>query len=381
MNPPLPKKVLIVSGEPSGDLHASNLVKDLKNLRPGLEFFGLGGRLSREAGVDVSSDIAKLALVGLVEVWKNIFTIGEVYKSLLKKIDHEKPDLAILVDYPGFNLRLSKELKARSIPAIYYISPQLWAWGRNRVNIIKRCVRKMVVFFKFEEELYKTYGIDAEFIGHPLLDVVKTTLVKDAVLKKYNLSGNKTTVALLPGSRTMEVTTLLPIMADACKIMNDAGGNLQFIVAKHSDLPIGLYENAVKDLGIDMRIADGDTYNILGAADFAIVASGTATLETAIIGAPFVITYKANLLTFLLYKFVARIRNIGMVNIISGKEIVPELIQFDATPEKIAGAVLEYLNNKEKMSKMADDLKDVRISLGAPGAHMRAARAILPFLD
>ena len=381
MNPPLPKKILIVSGEPSGDLHASNLVKDLKSLKPNLQFFGLGGRLSREAGVDISFDIAKLALVGLIEVWKNIFTIGKAYKALLKKIDDEKPRLAILVDYPGFNLRLSKELKARSIPVIYYISPQIWAWGKDRIAIIKRCVTKMVVFFKFEEELYSTYGVEAEFVGHPLLDVVKTDMEKGAVLSKYRLSGNKTTIALLPGSRTMEVEVLLPIMAGACKAMNERTGKFQFVVAKHPDLPMSLYEDAAKDYGLDIRIVDGDTYNILGAADFAVVASGTATLETAIIGTPFVITYKANLLTFLLYKFVARIKHVGLVNIIANREIVPEFIQFDAAPEKIAGAALEYLNDKEKISGMVNDLKDVGLSLGAPGAHMRAARAILQFLE
>lgn len=370
------RKILIVSGEPSGDLHASNLVSDLKSLKPELEFFGLGGRLSKEAGVDISFDISSLALIGVAEVLKVIFTIGNVYKALLKKIDEEKPELAILVDYPGFNLRLSKELKKRSIPVIYYISPQIWAWGKGRINVIKKYVTKMVVFFKFEEELYKAAGIDAEFVGHPLLDAVKPTMEKEAILKKYNLSAGVTTVALLPGSRVMEVETLLPIMSGACKIMNGAFVKLQFVVAKHPDLPIGLYETA----GLDARIVDGDTYNILSASDFAIVASGTATLETAIVGTPFVIIYKTSMATFLLYKLVARIRHIGMVNVIARKGIVPELLQFDACPEKIAGTVLDYLNDKGKMSRMAGELKDVRASLGAPGARMRAARAILPYL-
>ncbi|MDP3804482.1 MAG: lipid-A-disaccharide synthase, partial [Candidatus Omnitrophota bacterium] len=159
------KKILIVAGEPSGDLHASNLVNNLNTLRPGLKFFGIGGSLLKKAGAEIVFDITPLALVGLIEVLSNIFTVGKVYKDILRKIDVEKPDLAILVDYPGFNLRLAKELKARSIPAIYYISPQVWAWGRSRVKIIKRCVKKIIVLFKFEEELYKTYGIDAEFVG------------------------------------------------------------------------------------------------------------------------------------------------------------------------------------------------------------------------
>jgi len=178
------QKILIVSGEPSGDLHASNLVKDLKKLNPDRYFFGMGGSLSKEAGVEVVFDISGLALIGLVEVLKNIFTVGRAFKAVLAKTDALKPDLAILVDYPGFNLRLAKELHKRSIPVVYYISPQVWAWGGDRINIIKKYVKKIVVFFKFEEELYKANGINAQFAGHPLLDVVKNHSFKRRDIKK-----------------------------------------------------------------------------------------------------------------------------------------------------------------------------------------------------
>ena len=214
------KKILIIAGEPSGDLHAASLVRDLKSLDPDLRFFGLGGYLSKEAGVDTVFDISKLALVGLTEVLKNIFTVGKVYKGILRRIDEEKPCLAILIDYPGFNLRLAKELKKRSIPVVYYISPQIWAWGRDRINIIKKCVTKMIVFFKFEEELYKTYDVTVAFVGHPLIGTVKAERTKDETLKVYDLAKGKTTIALLPGSRLTEIKTLLPIMVQTAKIIN-----------------------------------------------------------------------------------------------------------------------------------------------------------------
>lgn len=375
------KKILIVSGEPSGDLHASNLVKDLKALKPGLEFFGLGGGLSRGTGVDVVFDISKLALVGMTEVLKNIFVVGHAYKTVLRAIDDRKPDLAILVDYPGFNLRLAKELKKRSIPVVYYISPQVWAWGRDRVEIIKKCVKKIVVFFKFEEELYKTYGIDAEFVGHPLMDTVRVTSPKDETIKAYDLSKGKPIIALLPGSRMIEVKKLLPVMIEAAKIIDEKMNGVQFVVARHPALPVELYQSITGPSGLDIRIAAGDTYNILNVSAIAIVASGTATLETSVIGTPFVLIYKASLLTYIIYNFVVKIRFLGLANIIADREIVPELLQYDATPKNTADTVLRILASPQKTAAMRDDLAMVKASLGSPGARARAAAAILPLLQ
>ena len=375
------KSILIVAGEPSGDLHASRLVKDLKALKTDLIFFGLGGKLCKEAGVDIDFDIKNLAVIGLVDVFKNIFTIGKVFKGILKKIDSKKTDLAILVDYPGFNLRLAKELSKRGIPVIYYISPQIWAWAPDRIDIIKKCVAKMLVFFKFEEELYKKSGVSSEFVGNPLLEAVKTTLPKDEVLKKYRLSKDRPVIALLPGSRAMEVKTLLKIMAGSAEIIAKELPGAQFVVAKYRDLPAALYEEALKGRSLDIRITDGDSYNVLSVSDFAIVASGTATLETAIIGTPFVITYKVSLVNYIAYKIVAKIKMLGLVNVIAGRIIVPELLQYDATPEKIARASLEILRDGQKRSAMISELAEVKSSLGTTGASHRAAEAILPYLQ
>lgn len=374
------EKILIVSGEPSGDLHASNLVKDLKAVAPDLRFFGLGGRLSREAGVDCVFDISRLALVGLVEVLKNIFTVGKAYRMILKRIDIERPDIAILIDYPGFNLRLAKELKKRSIRVVYYISPQVWAWGRERIGIIKACVDKMIVFFKFEEELYKTYGVTCEFVGHPLLDTVKPSRRKEETIKTYHLSPDKITIALLPGSRSIEVRTLLPVMVKAARIIDDHISGTQFVIAKYPELPEAFYEDISKKTGLDIKVISGDIHNLLAASDFAIVASGTATLETAIIGTPLVIIYKANLLTYMVFKFVATVSCLGIVNIIAGRKIVPELLQYAATPDKIAEVVISILSDPKESALMRENLSNVKASLGIAGARYRAAQAVAKLL-
>lgn len=374
------KKILIVSGEPSGDLHASNLVKDLKKLKPDLKFFGLGGALSKSAGVEIKYDITELAVVGFIEVFKNIFTIGRVYKGLLKTVDENRPDLAILVDYPGFNLRLAGELKKRSIPVVYYISPQIWAWGANRIDIIKACVKRVVVFFKFEEELYKKHGIDAECVGHPLIDTVRPTLPRAEVIKKYGLSPEKKTIVLLPGSRINEVRALLPAMLGAGEIISQRLNAVQFVIAKHPSLPSEIYERTLKDAQCDAKIVNGDIYNLVKASDFAIVASGTATLETAILGTPLVLVYKTNLITYLVAMMVLKTPYLGLVNVIAKREIIPELWQYAVTPEKISEKALEILSSPDRYGAMVSYLHNIVSSLGQPGASSRAASAILPLL-
>ncbi|OGW85848.1 MAG: lipid-A-disaccharide synthase [Omnitrophica bacterium RIFCSPLOWO2_01_FULL_45_10] len=374
------KRILIVAGEPSGDLHASNLIKNLRSIETNLHFLGIGGSLSKSEGVEIVYDISELAVIGATDVLKKIFSIRKAYNTLLERISKTRPDLAILIDYPGFNLRLARALKKRKIPILYYISPQVWAWGRNRIKTISECVDKMLVFFRFEEELYRKSGIDVEFVGHPLLDTVKATEAKDSVLRKYNLAENALTIVLLPGSRAMEVRTLLPIMARAAEIMKERLGRVQFAIAKHPDLESKLYEGLLKNSKIDFHIVESDTYNMLGASDFALVASGTATLETAIMGTPLLITYKVNLINFILYKLVSRTRFLGLINVIAGKEIAPELLQFDATPEKIAQKAVEFLTDTNRIISMKDELKKLRSSLGTQGASLRAARAILPLI-
>ena len=374
------KKILIISGEPSGDLHASNLVKDLKSLDPSLQFYGVGGELSKKAGVDVIFDITKLALVGVVEVIKHISVVKEAHDAVIKKIENDRPDIAILVDYPGFNLKIAGDLSRKSIPVVYYISPQIWAWGRQRIHAIKKYVSKMLVFFKFEEELYKTYGVNTDFVGHPLVDVVKVTSSKDEVFKKYSLSKDKKTIAILPGSRESEIKVFLPVLAKAAEMISQKMDNVQFVISKHPDKPLSMYEAGLKGASFDYRLAEGDMHNIVGAADFAIVASGTATLETGMLGTPLIIVYKTSHITYALYKLVTNTRFIGLVNVIAKKEVAPELLQYRMTPERIAEKTLEALSNPAKLTQARKELALVKDSLGSSGASLRAAKAILPLL-
>ncbi len=375
------KKILIIAGEPSGDLHASNLVKNIKALSQDIEFFGLGGgRLKRE-GVDMYRDMTDLALVGAVEVLRRIWKIKEVYSKILDGVDSTKPDLAILVDYPGFNLTIAKDLKKRSIPIIYYISPQVWAWNKGRIKIIRRFVDEILVFFKFEEELYKRYGVNVEYVGHPLVDVVKPSLDKEEMRGMYRLDRTKKTIAIVPGSRKIEIERLLSVSLEAGILIERELRGTQFLIAKYRGLDIDLYKGIADMFDLDIRIIDDDIYNALNVSDFAIAASGTATLEAAIIGTPMVIIYRANFITYVIAKSIANVSSLGLVNIISGEGVVPELLQFDARPQRIAEVVLGFLKDDDKREAMVGKLKKVKGLLGSPGASRRAAESVLARLN
>lgn len=377
---PADTNVLIIAGEPSGDMHASNLVRDLKTLRPGLKFFGMGAGLSAGEGVEIVCDISSLALVGVVEVVKNIYSVGKAFRTVLKAVDKRRPALAILVDYPGFNLRLAGELKRRNIPVVYYVSPQLWAWGADRIKIIKRCVKRMVVFFGFEEDLYKKNGVDVAFVGNPLVDSTRITSTRKETLEKYGLRADRHTIALVPGSRKLEVEGFLGALARSAELLKRTDPDAQFIVTRHPGLPEDIYKRAIGARGDGIKIVAGDMHNILAASDLAVVASGTATLETAVIGTPMIVVYKANLLTYLIYKFVRPRGFLGLPNIIAGRRIVPELLQRDMTPGNISAEARRILSEGPVAAGMRKELALVKSSLGAPGASMRAAKSILPLL-
>lgn len=393
------KKILIVCGEPSGDLNASNLVKSLKKLNPELLFFGVGGNLLREAGVEVLVDIKELAVLGLFDVLKKLPRFFSLKKAILKKIAAEKPACVILVDFSGFNLRLAKAIN-KKLPVIYYTSPQVWASRPGRVKTIKNYVDRMLVFFKFEEEFYRQRAIRADFIGHPLLDIVRPTLEKNIFLKELGLWENKITLALLPGSRKQEVENILPLMLKTSAIIAQNKPGLQVLIAKSTQVDWEVYQRlsdkqglspseysqghlkgtVPKRISLNLKIIEGKTYDCLNAADFCLVASGTATLETAITGRPFVVVYKMGLLNYLLYRPQVKLPFIGMVNIVAGRKIIPEFIQFQAKAERIAEEILESLNNPAKIEQIKNDLAQVKASLGESGAGLRAAHLILDYL-
>ncbi len=363
------KKILIVAGEASSDLHAANLVKEIRAFMPGVEFFGLGGAKMERQGVRLYANIVDLAVVGFVEVLKNIRKFKAIFNQLLREVDKLNPNLAILIDYPGFNLRLAAELKKRNIPIVYYISPQVWAWGRNRINLIKRLIKRMIVIFKFEEELYKGKGVPVSFVGHPFLDNVASG-------STLNLPTGRTTFALLPGSREMEVKRLLPLMLESAKIIREKIPNSQFLILRSSTVGEELFNRILTNYQLPVYIFNDKTYEGLASSDFALVASGSATLESAILEKPFVIIYKVSWLSWLCLRAVIQIPYIGLVNIVAGRRIIEEFIQYQARPKRIANYIIETLSNPRKMTALKNELSRVKLLLGEKGASKRAAGII-----
>lgn len=375
------KNILIVCGEASGDLHAAKLITEIKNIYPQVKFFGLGGEKSKQAGVRLYFNMVELAVVGFFEVLKNYKKFKAVFQGLLGEVDKEKPDLAILVDYPGFNLRLAEELKKRNIPLIYYISPQIWAWGGGRIKTIKRLIDRMIVVFKFEEELYRKHNVPVAFAGHPLLDAIKPKLSRDELLNKLNLNPKELTFALLPGSREKEVKTLLPIMLDtACLIAKSLGDNIQFLILRSAAVKEEIFNNIMKGYRLNAYLISDMTYEGLTACDFALVASGTATLETAILGSPMVILYKVSFLSWALLKMLIKIPYVGLVNVVRGKKVIAEFIQYGAKPRKIADYIIMALGDEGKLKQIKEELACAAVSLGEKGASRRAAQIVVDFL-
>ena len=373
------KKIFIVCGEPSGDLLAGNLIEAIKKLDPEIKFSGVGGAYLAKSGCEIFYNIKELSVMGLFDVLKKLPKFLNLKKIVLKKIAAHKPDAIIFVDFSGFNLRLAKAINKR-IPVIYYVSPQVWASREGRVNCIKKFVSRMIVLFKFEEDFYKQRAIQATCVGHPLIDLVNPILKKQDFLNNYKISPAKKIIALLPGSRKQEVKLILPLMLASAKLLNDNFPQTQFIIAKSPNLDAQIYQNECKKFIPDLKIIDGLTCDCLNMAEASMVCSGTATLEAAIIGKPFVIVYKTNLFNYLLYRPQIKIPYIGMVNIVAGKKIIPEFIQFSANPKKIAEAIINLIQNPEQTNQMKQNLEALKLNLGQRGAAERAAKLILDFI-
>lgn len=373
------KQLFIIAGEASGDLHAANLVSKILEINPRIKVSGVGGELLRGAGCHLINDIKELAVMGFFDVLKKLPKFVALKELILKKIKTEKPSAIILVDFSGFNLRLAKTIN-KSIPVIYYISPQVWASRSGRLKTIRKYVSKMIVLFPFEKEFYRRHGINVEYVGHPLLDIVKPGAPRSEFLSRFGFSDKKLTIALLPGSRKSEIKNLLPVMRKTAALINQKASGTQFLIVKSPHLTLPLYEEALRNAHFNFKIIDGKTYDCLNASDFALVCSGTATLETAILKKPFLIVYRMNLLNYLLYRPQIRLPYIGLVNIVMGKKIIPEFIQLRARPKQIAKATLAIIENPLELLQMQNNLSHIKACLGEPGASMRAARIILEFL-
>lgn len=370
------KRVMIVAGEASGDLHGSNLVKAIHCIDPQIRFYGIGGEKLRSAGVEIVADLSEMAVVGLTEVLSKLGFILGVRRKLKKILQEKHTDLLILIDYPDFNLSLAKEARKNGVKVFYYISPQVWAWRKGRIYKIAKLVDRMAVILPFEAAIYEGVKLDVSFVGHPLLDAIKKKYTCEEALKKFDLREGTTTVGILPGSRDSEVKRLLPAMLKAAEILEDRLPSVQFVLPLAGTLDHDFVAGIVDRFSANVKIIKDNVYDVIGLSDIAMVASGTATLETAFLGIPMIIVYKISTLSYLIGRAIINVDNIGLVNIIAGKTVVPELVQGDANPERMADEVYDILTSGARMNEMKRDLIDVSKKLGGPGASKRAAELV-----
>ncbi len=372
------KRLLISCGEPSGEFYGAELVAELRKRQPDLEVFGLGGDRLAAENVRLLAHLRDLAVVGLVEVLSHLRRLKALFDSVVAEAARVRPDVAVLIDYPDFNLRLARELRKLGIPVVYYVSPQLWAWRRGRIKDVKRDVAKMLVIFPFEEAIYREAGVPVTFVGHPLIDHVKPPADRTAMASQLGLSPDRPVIALLPGSRNKEVGFNLPPMIEAVKALREARPELQFVLAAGPHLRAGTFDQA-RTAGI--TIVEGRTREVLSSARVAIVASGTATVETALTLTPMVVVYRLSALTYALGKPLVSVSNYAMVNLIAGRVVVPELIQSDFTPSRVAEETLRILDDGSPRTEMLRNLGEVREKLGKGGATIHAAFEVSAFFS
>ncbi len=371
---------MIIAGEPSADMHGGALARQLKNSNPDLRISGIGGPQMREAGVETFADLTRYAVIGFIEVLKHFQIFKQTFELTMLQIKKEQPEAVILIDYPGFNLRLAKRIK-QDIPkvkVIYYISPQIWAWGKKRINLIKKTIDKLLVVFKFEETLYKQNRINAEFVGHPLLEKFKALKDKSEVLKNINASDKDRIISLLPGSRINEVKKLLPVMLEAARTLQTKMPATKFLLIRALNISPALIKRiSRKYQDLNLQIIDKNTYDVINVSAFAWVCSGTATLETAILGIPMLVVYKTSFFTWFISKLLIQLPYIGLVNVVAGKKIIPEFIQYQVNPANLVKASIAFFNSsKQKQDNIKRELLKVRKNLGTSNANKNAAKAI-----
>jgi lipid-A-disaccharide synthase len=379
--PPIP--LLLSAGEASGDMYAARLATALKQ-RLDVSIFGMGGPQMRAAGVEIITDYSEVSVVGITEVLKRLPSLFRAMRRLVDEAERRRPPLAILTDFPGFHLRLARKLRPKGIRNVYYICPQFWAWRPWRVNLVRRRFAKALCIFPFEEKFYADAGVPVKFIGHPLVGNVNATLTRELFCRKYGLEQGGTIITILPGSRRGEIAHHVPVLVEAfAEIRKQLPVPPQIVVAVAPGLDTARLESSFPSEW-HARFLKDETYNALAAADLAIVSSGTATVETALLGKPMIVVYRLSPLTAKLAKPLVRTKFFSMVNLIAGREVVPELIQHNFTPQRVAAEAELLLSasqeGKNRVETIARGLEEVRRLLGPPGAVERAADEIARLL-
>ena len=372
---------MIVAGEASGDLHAANFVKAATSLRPDLQFYGIGGARMRAAGVDTVHDASELAVVGLVEPLLQYRRLSAVLRHMQKLVCRDRPALLVLTDYPGFNLRLARAARACGVKVLYYVSPQVWAWRQGRVRAIGERVDMMAVIFPFETKFYEEHGIPVRYVGHPLVDEVRPTMTRDEAMRHFGLDSRRPAVGLFPGSRRGEIRHVLPIILRAAERIRRTHPDVQFILPVASGLRRELLQPVLNSVGVDVTLVDGQSYDVAQVCDAIMTASGTATLEVAMLGVPMVITYKIAWLSYAILSRLLKIPYIGLVNIVAGEEVAKEFVQRRARPEAIAAEICRLLDDRDYAEVVRTKLAEVRNRLGQGGGSEKLARLALEMLE
>ena len=370
-----PSRIFVLAGEQSGDLHGSLVIKHLKSQIPELKVDGIGGPMMKDAGMNCIHSSDELAVIGFVEVLKNIVHLYKILNDVEKYLREQKPDIVVLIDYPGFNARVAAIAKGLGIHVIYYICPQVWAWNSGRVDKITKLIDEAIVVFAFEVKIWQKAGATVNCYGHPLVGIAQSTTPKDKFKRDLEIS-NKTIISILPGSRAQEIYYILPILLDTAELILKEKPNTTFLLPIADTIDDERVLKYLKDRDIPIKLIRGKTYDSIAISDLCLVTSGTVTLETAIIGTPMLIVYRVNWLTSFISKFVLQAKHIGLPNVIANKRIVPEFIRDDFNPEKIATGAIEILNNKTRQIEIRENLAKVKTELGEPGAAKRVANHI-----
>jgi lipid-A-disaccharide synthase len=374
---------MIVAGERSGDIYGAGLARALEARLPGVEIFGCGGGAMRQAAVETVVDSHQMAIAGITEVVAGLPRVYRAFHKLLDEVDRRHPQLAILIDFPDFNLRMARQLKKRGIPVVYFVSPQVWAWRKGRVQTLKERIAKMIVIFDFEEEIYQQAGVPVEYVGHPLVDMMGTHLTRQEFFTKSGLDPSVPLVALLPGSRQKEVIANLPAMLAAAARLA-ANRQLQFVIAAAPTIDLLWLEGAVTRFRAGqatVRTAVHAASEVMQYSEVAVVASGTATLEAALRERPMVVVYRVSALTWLVGRLLVKVPYYSIVNLLAHKELVPELMQHDFTAANVAARVEYLLDHAEAREEMIQGFRALKLRLGKEGALERAADAVVDVLQ
>jgi lipid-A-disaccharide synthase len=376
----LKKQVMIVAGEVSGDLHGSRLVRSLKALQPEIDICGMGGEEMAAAGLELLSDISNLAVLGIAEVVSKLWDIRKAMRILEHRLQERPPDLLILIDYPGFNLILAAKAKKLKIPVLYYISPKVWAWNRRRVKKIRRCVDRMAVILPFEQEFYLQYGMEVTFVGNPLLDSVKLQTPQERFFKKHNIDPFSTVVGILPGSRKQEIARMLPVFLAAANRLRTPKNLVCLLALAPGLCKDDLIVHGLEEAGPNVKLIAEERYELMACCDVVMAASGTVTLELAILNVPMVVAYRLSPLTYLIGRLLVKVPFFSLVNLVAGRKVVPELLQKDASPERISRELQRLLDDPEAYATMKEELQLVSRQLGEPGASQRTAQLAVELL-